>query len=254
MSTPRLGDLTKASEMLTVVALLTDRSRSKPIHRCDYFVTMWRSYVTHIAHLRHNQFMEIDALNDHELGDSMLEEIRRTAERRLHEIEPLLEEAERLRDILDVIEGRFLEQSGTTVDKELTSDRELTRPASNGPRLRKSRQSRRQPTARPRSHSGERAAKGSNKRAILALVAEKPGITAAEISTMTGMKRTVVASTVSRLKRYGELIEHETGGVCVPSTPRTSAEPSNVATVSSRRASARSRRQPLSAVQARQAA
>jgi Winged helix-turn-helix DNA-binding len=197
--------------------------------------------------------MEIDALNDHELGDSMLEEIRRTAERRLHEIEPLLEEAERLRDILDVIEGRFLEQSGTTLDKELATEQQLARSGSGTSRLRKPRQRRRAQPPRPRSRSGERAAKGSNKRAILALVADKPGITAAEISAMTGMKRTVVASTVSRLKRYGELIEHETGGVCVPSAPRASTEASSIATVPSR-TSTRSRRQPLTAVQSRRAA
>jgi hypothetical protein len=112
-------------------------------------------------------------------GASMLEEIRRTAEQRLQEIQPLIEEAERLRDVLSVIEQ--------------------------GP------QSQPQTRAADLTAHEPRAAKGANKRVILKLVAQRPGITVAEISELTGMKRTVVASTVSRLKRHGELAPHERG-------------------------------------------
>jgi Winged helix-turn-helix DNA-binding len=115
----------------------------------------------------------------------MLEEIRRTAEHRLRQIEPLIEEAEQLRDVLDVI-GR--------------------RASSGEPRKR---------TIHTSSEAAPRAAKGANKRMILELVRERPGITAAEISALTGVKRTVVASTVSRLKRQGDLRDHEHGGVCL---------------------------------------
>lgn len=52
---------------------------------------------------------------------------------------------------------------------------------------------------------------GSNKAAILAVIATHPGVTAAEISRTCGMKRTVVASTVSRLKRTGELLPQGRG-------------------------------------------
>lgn len=119
-------------------------------------------------------------------GSSMLEEIRRSAETRLQEIEPLIQEAERLRDVLSVI------------TQQTSPGRPLTAHYGYG-------------------HGGgsNRAAKGANKRVILELVARRPGITAAEISQLTGVKRTVVASTVSRLKRSGELQPHPDGGVCV---------------------------------------
>ncbi|HTZ88100.1 MAG TPA: helix-turn-helix domain-containing protein [Solirubrobacteraceae bacterium] len=115
----------------------------------------------------------------------MLEEIRRSAEHRLHEIEPLIEEAERLREVLSAIEHHPSSSSVTS--------------SPNG----------------AADASGQRAPKGANKRIILELIARRPGITPAEIARTTGLKRTVVASTVSRLKRYGELEAHEHGGVRV---------------------------------------
>jgi hypothetical protein len=140
--------------------------------------------------------MQILGLDDTAaLGAPMLEEIRRTAQRRLQQIEPLIEEAEQLRDVLKVIEKR--------------SERG---------------QSQRRPSARARSQ-GPRAAKGANKRVILELVRQRPGITPAEIASTTGMKRTVVASTVSRLKRHGELRDHEQGGVCLAGATATATSP-----------------------------
>lgn len=140
------------------------------------------------------QAHDIDAL-----GESMLEEIRRTATRRLRQIEPLIEEADRLREVLRALDGRPQAKA------------ELARAPSRPLRVRD--------VASVSDMSGGggsgRAAKGANKRVILDLVAKHPGITAAEISERTGVKRTVVASTVSRLKRYGELREHSEGGVCL---------------------------------------
>jgi hypothetical protein len=115
---------------------------------------------------------------------SKLDEIRRAAEHRLQEIEPLIAEADRLRDVLSVIDQQ---------PQPLLHDR-----AGNGD-----------------AHAS-RARKGANKRIILELVAQRPGITPAEIAQVTGVKRTVVASTVSRLKRHGELEDHEAGGVRIP--------------------------------------
>jgi predicted HTH transcriptional regulator len=114
------------------------------------------------------------------LRTSKLEEIRRTAERRLQEIEPLIEEAGRLRDVISVI------------DQQQPAD---SARAQNG----------------NGDHHASRTRKGANKRTILELVARRPGITAAEISEETDIKRTVVASTVSRLKRNGELVEQGHG-------------------------------------------
>lgn len=126
------------------------------------------------------------------VGDSMLEEIRRTATHRLRQIEPLIEEAHRLRDVLEAIERR------PTAEQMPSPSNGVTLTGAGVPR----------------------AAKGANKRAILDLIGRHPGITVAEISQSTGVKRTVVASTVSRLKRTGELREHEQGGVCLAMKPR----------------------------------
>jgi hypothetical protein len=132
----------------------------------------------------------------------MLEEIRQTAQRRLREIEPLIEEAERLRDVLAVIEERTVPARDSR-----QASASIRRPGS--PATRGSTQ---------RAQTGMRAAKGSNKRLILESIGQQPGITPAEIARTTGLKRTVVASTVSRLKRYGELRDHERGGVSLAST------------------------------------
>lgn len=129
------------------------------------------------------------------IGAPMLDEIRRTAERRLREIEPLIEEAERLREVLAVIERRSVVAERTRSANTHVRGEQL------------------------RSATSPRAAKGANKRLILELVGERPGITPAEIAHTTGLKRTVVASTVSRLKRYGELRDYEQGGVCLPGLP-----------------------------------
>lgn len=115
-----------------------------------------------------------------------VEEIRRTAERRLDELLPLLAEAEQLRRLLAALDD--------------------------APRPRLSAVSGRR--AAPVARDG-RAPQGANKQLILSIVAERPGIAAPEIAEMTGLKRTVVASTISRLKRVGEL-EGQGGGVRVP--------------------------------------
>jgi Winged helix-turn-helix DNA-binding len=132
-------------------------------------------------------------LTEAEIGNgSMLEEIRKNAEHRLKEIAPLIEEAERLRDVLSVIKRQ--------APRTALADQLLE-------------------TSAP----SQRAPKGANKRIIMELVERHPGITAAEISQTTGVKRTVVASTVSRLKRGGELEAAERGGVRVASSRRAAA-------------------------------
>jgi hypothetical protein len=147
----------------------------------------------------------------------MLEEIRRTAQRRLREIEPLVREAAQLRNVLEVLEGAGAGES-ERAGGESSSHRELV-PGELSSRTQHT--SRRvvangHGSAHPDSEPAPRAAKGANKRLILDVVRRHPGIKPAEISQLTGMKRTVVASTVSRLKRQGDLREHERGGVrCV---------------------------------------
>jgi DNA-binding MarR family transcriptional regulator len=55
----------------------------------------------------------------------------------------------------------------------------------------------------------------ARKARILAIVDDNPGITVAEIADGYGMKRSVVASSISRLKRSGEIVS-QGGGVRLP--------------------------------------
>jgi hypothetical protein len=145
-----------------------------------------------------NSGSEIPQVADGEiLAASILDEIRLNAERRLKQIEPLIEEAERLRDVL-----RVIGQSSSHRVPRASSEEFSAAP---------------------------RAAKGANKRVILELVGRRPGITPAQIAAATGMKRTVVASTVSRLKRHGELCDHEPGGVCLVAKLAPTRSPGPVA-------------------------
>lgn len=57
--------------------------------------------------------------------------------------------------------------------------------------------------------SGTRAPRGQNKAAILAIVKDRPGVTAAEVSEAAGIDKTVVASAVSAMKRAGELADEK---------------------------------------------
>ncbi len=59
---------------------------------------------------------------------------------------------------------------------------------------------------------GERAPRGANREAILALVEERPGVSVAEIASVTKIAKPTVATTVSKLKREGVLAD-EAGGV-----------------------------------------
>jgi predicted HTH transcriptional regulator len=98
--------------------------------------------------------------------------IREEAERRLEELAPLVAEAERLRSVIAVIDAEAAGGDGV-------------RGAST-----------------PAGTSYVRA----DKDLILAIIAENPGITAAEIARRNGMKRTVVATTIARMKRQGKLV------------------------------------------------
>jgi hypothetical protein len=127
----------------------------------------------------------------------VLEEIRRTAETRLLELAPLLAEAQQLRDLLSALDDPDGLAAAELADGSVSS-LQLAR-------------------AHDGVIRGGRAPQGANKRLILGIIAGRPGIAAPEIAALTGLKRTVVASTVSRLKRTGEL-EACGGGVRLPDT------------------------------------
>jgi hypothetical protein len=129
-----------------------------------------------------------------------VEEIRRTAEARLRELAPLLSEAAQLEALLAALDDPEPRPLPTAANTAAADE-----PASRAERPAPSR------STAPRGRDG-RAPQGSNKRTILDIVAANPGIAAPDIASRTGMKRTVVASTISRLKRTGEL-ESEGAGV-----------------------------------------
>jgi hypothetical protein len=153
-------------------------------------------------------------------GSSVLAQIRDTIESRLAELEPVAMELQRLRQLRDIVET--LEATGhDTVTPDLTV---LLGHASAGgdaigalprPMIRRGRR------GTKRGRDG-RAPQGANKQLILQTILERPGITAPEIAELTGIKRTIVAATINRLKRGGEL-EPYLDGVRVPMVERDGA-------------------------------
>lgn len=150
-------------------------------------------------------------------SESVLGQIRATIEARLTELEPVVMELERLRHLREVVDT--LEASGSD---QVTSDlTKLLGHASAGgdavgalprPMIRRGRR------GTKRGRDG-RAPQGANKQLILRTILERPGITAPEISELTGIKRTIVAATINRLKRTGELEPYDEG-VRVPFVER----------------------------------
>lgn len=116
-------------------------------------------------------------------------QIQRDIEKRLEELRPLIEEKERLEAVLAV----------------LTNGAEAT-PA----RTRSSAVVRRAPYA---AGKGRRAPRGANREAILNVVRERPGISAAEVADVTGIAKPTVHTTISQLKRKGILERDASGGV-----------------------------------------
>lgn len=130
--------------------------------------------------------------------DPVAEQIRTAAEARLRELQPILAEVEQLEGVLAVL-GR--PESGRPLLRRLNggassaSARTLQRSSRLGSK---------------RGRDG-RAPQGANKQRILAVIAQHPGIAAPRIAELTDLKRPLVASTVSRLKRTGELEAHGEG-------------------------------------------
>jgi len=89
-------------------------------------------------------------------------------------------------------ESQQLERALAALDAD--ASRGATQPRSKGTR----------PAGRgAKQRAGERARRGTNREAILAAVRERPGSTTREIADATGIARTTVASTVTRLAASG---------------------------------------------------
>lgn len=139
------------------------------------------------------------------MNSTVAEQIRCAVETRLRELQPVVAEIEQLQSVLTILDDpgahRGLSRASTVL-----GDLEQARAesyASVTP-LRRSRRG-----SKP-GRDG-RAPQGANKQRILAVIAEHPGIAAPQVAELTGLKRPLVASTISRLKRTGELQAHGEG-------------------------------------------
>ncbi|HEX5146918.1 MAG TPA: helix-turn-helix domain-containing protein [Conexibacter sp.] len=121
-------------------------------------------------------------------------QIQRDIEKRLQELRPLIEEKEQLEAVLAALTNG----SGAA-----------TSPA---PRARAAtpRSAARAPYAGGKSR---RAPRGANREAILTVVRERPGISAAEVASVTRIAKPTVHTTISQLKRKGILEPEGSGGV-----------------------------------------
>jgi len=121
-------------------------------------------------------------------------QIQRDIEKRLQELRPLIEEKERLEAVLAAL------TNGSATAPAAPRARATTTRASAG----------RAPYA---AGKGRRAPRGANREAILAVVRERPGVSAAEVAEITRIAKPTVHTTISQLKRKGILEPEGSGGV-----------------------------------------
>jgi hypothetical protein len=149
------------------------------------------------------------------MPELLLPRLKREIEARLAELRPIVAEAEQLAAAKDALLAE-----AAAVDA--ASRRAAAPRASNGFRAELRNGAASTPIgmsagASTRNGVGEeeaddRAPRGANQSAILALVEERPGVSVAEIASVTKIAKPTVATTVSKLKRDGVLAE-EAGGV-----------------------------------------
>jgi DNA-binding transcriptional ArsR family regulator len=122
-------------------------------------------------------------------------QIQRDIEKRLKELRPLIEEKERLEAVLAA-----LTNGSTAAVPAVPRARATTTRSSAG----------RAPYA---AGKGRRAPRGANREAILAVVRERPGVSASEVAEITKIAKPTVHTTISQLKRKGILEPEGSGGV-----------------------------------------
>jgi len=122
-------------------------------------------------------------------------QIQRDIEKRLQELRPLIEEKERLEAVLAALTNGSASTPAAPPARTTT-----TTPRAVG----------RAPYAAGR---GRRAPRGANREAILSVVRERPGVSAAEVAEITKIAKPTVHTTISQLKRKGILEPEGSGGV-----------------------------------------
>jgi hypothetical protein len=140
----------------------------------------------------------------------LLPRLRREIEARLAELRPLVAEAERL----EVAKAALLAEAAAAERAARRLPRAALRELDLG--TRRNGVTGASPVAASAPAADEdtngRASRGANQDAILAIVEERPGVSVAEISSVTKIAKPTVATTVSKLKREGVLAS-EAGGV-----------------------------------------
>lgn len=158
------------------------------------------------------------------MTELLLPRLKQEIEARLAELRPLIAEIEQL----EAAKAALLTRSDLPAALAPARRRPSRASVDAGPRrLRRAPE----PEAAP-VLGGERAPRGANRDAILKLVEERPGVSVAEIASVTKIAKPTVATTVSKLKRDGVLAD-EAGGVKLASRqpvtlggpPVTTAEP-----------------------------
>jgi Fic family protein len=123
-------------------------------------------------------------------------QIQRDIERRLQELRPLLVEKDKLEAVLVALTG---DANGSAAQ----------------PRAR-ARATAAVTVAERAPYAGgkqRRAPRGANREAILAVVRERPGVSAAEVADVTKIAKPTVHTTISQLKRKGILEPEGANGV-----------------------------------------
>jgi DNA-binding transcriptional ArsR family regulator len=78
----------------------------------------------------------------------------------------------------------------------------------------RARASRRAATGRRAAgRAGKRAPRGANREAILAVIAERPDVSAAELASKTGLAKPTLYTTLGTLTKQGTIEKRELGGV-----------------------------------------
>lgn len=144
--------------------------------------------------------------------EPLIPRLKREIEARLAELRPLVAEAERLQAVRAAL---LADASAGTRASRRHADavlRELDFGALRNGMIAVAKRESKPAAEENGAEDRQRAPRGANQEAILAVVEERPGVSVAEIAAVTKIPKPTVATTVSRLKREGVLAP-EAGGV-----------------------------------------
>lgn len=141
--------------------------------------------------------------------EPLLPRLKREIEARLAELRPIVAEAERLIAAKQaMLAEAAAEQRGRRPTTRILPPRsEAASQQLNGASARLA-----NANGAEAADANGRAPRGANQEAILAIVEERPGVSVAEIASVTKIAKPTVATTISKLKREGVLAD-EAGGV-----------------------------------------